>query len=318
MNKGSRYKKKYKRDTINKKKVFAVLAIIIIIFICIFKIINRDKKENVDIISDNVNEENVVAEEVAVTIEPEEDAKIKSLIENLILEKGLNNSNFWFFYYNKDLKKYYFYNQDTYFTAASTIKLPIAMLYYDKIRNGELTAESTITYSSGCYEPGAGTTAYTYSVGSKVPINFLLEQSIVNSDNTAVNILIKNLGYKNCKQQISNYSLVELPDEFYSKNIENAQYAYDVVNHLYENINNYPELIEDMKISSNGQYLKKYLQDNDVAHKYGSYNGYVHDYGIVFGETNYLIGIFTKGIPNADEFIADTSLKIFNAVNENY
>ena len=75
-------------------------------------------------------------------------------------------------------------------------------------------------------------------------------------------------------------------------------------------------MLDYLKKSSNGQYLKKYIEDYDVAHKYGSYNGYVHDYGIVFGETNYLIGIFTKNIANADEFIADTSLKIFNEVNK--
>lgn len=72
------------------------------------------------------------------------------------------------------------------------------------------------------------------------------------------------------------------------------------------------------KRASNGEYLKKYMQDYDIEHKYESYNGYVHDYGIVFGETDYLIGIFTKNISNADEFIADTSLQIFNEVNEKY
>ena len=194
--------------------------------------------------------------------------------------------------------------------------MPVAMVYYDKIRNGEMTLEDTIAYTSECYEPGGGLTDYTYSVGDEVPINFLLEQSVVNSDNTAVNILVENLGYENYRRQIANYTDIELPEEFYETNITSANYAYDVVNHLYENIDNYSELIGYLKISSEGKYLKKYLQNNDVAHKYGSYNGYVHDYGIVFGETNYLIGIFTKNIPNADEFIADTSLKIFNEVNK--
>ena len=312
MNKGRRYKKKYKRDTINKKKVFMVL---VIMFLIIFGICNKKEKNNIETSNEETNSK---SDEVLAKAEPAEDENIKKLVEDLIVERGLDNSNFAFFYYNKNQDKYYFYNEDTYFRGASTVKMPVAMVYYDKIRNGEMTLEDTITYTSECYETGGGITDYTYSVGDEVPIKFLLEQSVVNSDNTAVNILVENLGYENYRKEIAKYSDLELPEEFYETNITSAKYAYDIVNHLYENKDNYSELIEDLKISSEGKYLKKYLQNNDVAHKYGSYNGYVHDYGIVFGETNYLIGIFTKGIPNADEFIADTCLKIFNAVNENY
>ena len=310
MNKGRRYKKRYKRDTINKKKVFMVVAIIFLIIYCIF---NKKEKNNIETSNEETNSK---SEETLAKVEPVEDENIKKLVEDLIVEKGLDNSNFALFYYNKNQDKYYFYNEDTYFKGASTVKMPVAMVYYDKIRNGEMTLEDTIAYTSECYEPGGGLTDYTYSVGDEVPINFLIEQSVVNSDNTAVNILVENLGYENYRRQIANYSDIELPEEFYETNITSADYAYDVANHLYENIDNYSELIGYLKISSEGKYLKKYLQNNDVAHKYGSYNGYVHDYGIVFGETNYLIGIFTKNIPNADEFIADTSLKIFNEVNK--
>ena len=71
-----------------------------------------------------------------------------------------------------------------------------------------------------------------------------------------------------------------------------------------------------MKQSSNGEYLKKYISDYEVAHKYGSYNGYVHDYGIVFGEDTYLIGVFTKNVSNADELIAKISLDVLNETLE--
>lgn len=304
---GKRYRKKQK----NYKK----FIMMIILFAIVFNI--KGKQENGSTYVETKSEisENIIDREYEVV--PAEDEQIKSIVEKIRIDKALDSSNFAFFYYNMEQEKYYFYNQDTYFTAASTIKMPIAMLYYDKIKNGELDLKDAITYTSDCYEAGAGTTAYTYSVGSKVPINFLLEQCIVNSDNTAINILIKNLGYKNCKEQIAKYSSIELAEDFYSSNIINAQYAYDIVNHLYKNTDEYSELIEYLKKSSNGEYLKKYIEGYDVAHKYGSYNGYVHDYGIVFGKTNYLIGIFTKNVSNADEFIADTSLQIFNEVNNN-
>ena len=306
MSRGKRYKRKF-----YKLKILNFIFVILIIMCVIIHLENMKIKKDEEIVMES--EETFIEEYVA--LEPSEDEQIKELIQELQIEERLDESNFSFFYYNVDSQKHYFYNEDTYFTAASTIKLPIAMLYYDKIRNGEISLEDTIIYTSDCYEEGAGTTASTYSVGSKVPIGFLLEQAIVNSDNTAINILIKNLGYTNCKTQIAQYSELELPENFYTSNITSAKYGYDVVNYLYQNIENYSELIEYLKISSNGEYLKKYITEYDVAHKYGSYNGYVHDYGIVFGEETYLIGIFTKNISNADELIANISLKVLEKQN---
>ena len=245
MNKGRRYKKKYKknykkkykRDTINKKKVFMVVAIIFLIIFCIF---NKKEKDN---IKTNNEETNSTPDEALAKVQPVEDENVKKLVEDLIVEKGLDTSNFALFYYNKNQEKYYFYNEATYFKGASTVKMPVAMVYYDKIRNGEMTLEDTITYTSEAYETGGGITDYTYSVGDEVPIKFLLEQSVVNSDNTAVNILVENLGYENYRKEIAKYSDLELPEEFYETNITSANYAYDVVNHLYENIDNYSGLI---------------------------------------------------------------------------
>ncbi len=231
--------------------------------------------------------------EVEQVIEPTEDEDIKQLINNIMTEKGLTENNFAFFYYNQDTKKYYFYNENKYFTAASTVKVPVAMLYYDKINSGKLTLESTLKYTKDCYEAGGGTTASTYKVGSNIPIGFLLEQAIVNSDNTAVNILIKNLGWDQYRVDMTKYTDEEVQPEFYDGNVTFAGYGYDLLTYLYNNKDSYLELIENMKKSSGGQYLKKYITQYDVAHKYGSYNGNVHDYGIVFGETTYLIGVYT-------------------------
>ncbi len=157
-----------------------------------------------------------------------------------------------------------------------------------------------------------GTTASLYSVGDYVPLDFLLEQAIVNSDNTAVNILIKNLGYSNARKDITKYTDETVPEDFYSTNITSAGYSYDVINYLYEHQESYQKLIEDMKKSSMGMYLKEYITDYDIAHKYGSYGGYVHDYGIVYGEKTYLVGIFTRNITDSDKVIAQVSLDILN------
>ena len=304
-----------------KKSLFLVLLSLIVVCLLLnnqdINVLERtqpvaakeDAPDNTS--NDSSNEEATVVEEPIV---PSEDENMKILMQNTMEKYNLNENNFAYFYYNKENEKYYFYNDDVFFTAASTVKVPVAMYYYDKINDGTYTKDSKILYAGGTYEAGGGTTAATYSVGDSIPLSFLLKQSIVNSDNTAVNILIKNLGYSNCRQDISEYAEEDLviPESFYSENITSASYAYDVINRLYENQDSYTDLIEDMKQSSMGIYLKKYITDYDVAHKYGSYNGYVHDYGIVFGKQPYLIGVFTKGVPEADEVIANISLDVLN------
>ena len=250
---------------------------------------------------------------ILTTTEFSIDAEIENIIDDFRIENNLNEDNFAFFYYNIDTNKQYLFNEYTYFTAASTVKLPIAMLYYDKINDGSISASDTLLYKSSCYEAGNGTTNYYYSAGDYVPINFLLKQSIVNSDNTAINILMDNLGSTvECRKQINKYTDETVSEDFYNSNLTYAKYSFDILNYLYSNMDNYEELIENLKISSNGEYLKKYISDYDVAHKYGSYNGYVHDYGIVFGKSTYLIGVFTKNISNASELISDISLEILN------
>ena len=309
----------YVQPKFKKSLIFVLLSLIILSII--FSSLNPNS--NVKIVAQTNETENISTTEVATEPEPEEletpkeiepmeDENLKILIESEMATYGFDEDNFAFFYYNVNDKKYYFFNQDAYFTAASTIKVPIAMYYYDEINEGNHTLDSTLLYEQGDYEAGGGTTASLYSVGDYVQLGYLLEQAIINSDNTAVNILIDNLGYTNARKGITKYSDDIVPEDFYSSNITSAGFSFDVINYLYEHQDSYQKLIEDMKQSSMGMYLKEYITDYDVAHKYGSYSGYVHDYGIVYTENPYLVGIFTKNITSSDEVIAKVSLDILN------
>lgn len=256
------------------------------------------------------------SEEVAEIIESTEDEEIKNLITEIKTQNNLTEENFAFFYYNPQTQKYYFDNQSKYFKAASTVKVPVAIMYYDKIKNGELTKESTLQYTSDDYEEGGGTTASLYNVGDNISISYLLEQSIVNSDNTAVNILIDGIGYRKCREQIAEFSDEQFTEEFYTTNLTTADLGYNIMNCIYQNQTDYEELIGFMKKSSNGEYLKKYITEYDVAHKYGSYAGNVHDYGIVYSDSPYLIGVYTQGVSGADELIANISRQVLDKTKE--
>ena len=315
--KGKHSKKKESNLKINYKILEIGLSICVCIVIGIILYIHsmQNKEEVDEQMNEQKEEESMETASIEEpVIEETIDTNVENLINQIIIENNLNENNFFFFYYNIEEKKYYFYNENTYFTAASTIKVPVAMVYYDKIADGELDLSDTLLYNRDDYEEGDGSTAADYSVGERIPLSYLLEQTIVNSDNTALNILIHNIGYEKCKEELTKYSDVELVETFYSSNVANASYYYDVLQYLYQNADKYSELIEEMKASSDGGYLKSNLPQYEVAHKYGSYNGYVHDYGIIYGQNTYLIGVFTNGITNASDLIADIGEKVVTYV----
>ena len=300
----------------NIKNIICVLCIIILLCILIltFYLQNRNvsKEVFVPIESWQAITHDIVVED-SVYIEESEDENVKNLINQIRSEYGLNSNNFGFFYYNVNKKKYYFYNEDKYFTAASTVKVPVAIYYYTKINNGEMSLDDTLTYKSGNFEAGGGDVTNVYKAGSFIPLSVLLEELIVDSDNTANNILISNIGWSKYRYEIAKLSDRDLASNFYSSNVTCPGYAYDVMNYLYNNLDKYPKLMEDMKKSSFGKYLKEYL-DYDVAHKYGSYGGYVHDYGIIYGKDTYLVGVFTKNINNAPTMIANIGKRLVETV----
>ena len=338
--------KRYKVKIVNKKKfirsiTITILILVALIAIIVFAILTKNKNENnteetqgevVNSETENIEnqnetntEENIAQEgaenteevsnseentTVEYVIEENIDTEIQTLIQTIMGQNGLNENNFGFFYYNVNQNIGYEYNENQYFQGASTIKVPVSMLYYDKINAGTMTKESTLKYTQDSYEAGAGSTAARYKVGSSVPLGFLIEQAIVNSDNTAVNIMIKNLGYSNCKKEIQKYSDEEMPADYYTSNVITPEFEFDIITYLYNNSNNYTELLEYMKKSSNGEYLKGQLPQYEVAHKYGSYSRNVHDYGIIYGKETYIVGIYTDGIANADDLIASIAKQI--------
>ena len=166
----------YAKPKFKKSILFVLLSLIILCIVLSFlnpveslenKMASTTKEAESDSTNtiDTTDVTETTAEVEPVVIEPSEDADLKTLIDSEASKYGLTDSNFSFFYYNIDDKKYYFYNEDAYFTAASTIKVPIAMYYYDEINTGNLSSDSRLLYASGCYE--AGRRFYSFSIFSR-------------------------------------------------------------------------------------------------------------------------------------------------------
>lgn len=214
----------------------------------------------------------------------------------------------------------YAYNENNNFIAASIYKIPLAMIYYEKIYNGEYSLSDTFCYYAYQYESG-GPIGDNYEVGSYFTLETLLNYMILYSDNTAGHILFENLGgWESFKKIASKYSKdsLTLDDEFYGiYNVLNANYMNDVLNYLYDNKSIFNQLINNMMVPNDFDYLSKYV-DSNIAQKYGYYGNAVNSAGIVFGTKPYSIVIFTELGDAGIEHIAQINKICFDYFSNSY
>lgn len=229
---------------------------------------------------------------------------LESAMQEVLDNYTFEDEQLAYFYYSIEDGEEIICNGSETMIAASTIKVPLAMVYYDKITAGELSLDDTITFYGSAYEIG-GEIPNEYYVGQEIPLDILLEYLIVYSDNSAANILIEHLGdFSEYRSSIFSYSNQTFPAAFYQNNYTNANYQLETLKTLYSNRDSYEKLIQDMEKSAAGEYLQAQVKDVPIAHKYGNFDGYLHDYGIVFAKQPYIVGIDTSGIPNAEQMIA--------------
>ncbi len=75
---------------------------------------------------------------------------------------------------------------------------------------------------------------------------------------------------------------------------------------LYENPDQFPNIVECLKVATPGQYLSRTLGDEyEVAQKYGAYEQFNNIAGIVYMPHPILIAINTTWVGNAERVLAD-------------
>lgn len=204
----------------------------------------------------------------------------------------------------------------TYYRAASTVKVAIFAYLYNQIEAGKISPETQLIYTATDYEEGTGELQKD-EIGSKYSVSFLAKEMIVESDNVATNILIRNLGRANIQKFIE------------SKKIEGVSIVTnqvtpkgmaELLKKIYQG-----KLISD----SNSKLLFDYMKNSiipsrlvagvpsgvDVAHKIGTWEDAISDIGVVFAENRpYVIAVFTEGVPWTEEkeaTIAKISRKVY-------
>jgi beta-lactamase class A len=222
------------------------------------------------------------------------------------------------YYYNIDSGEGFGINDTDEYTAASTIKLPLNLYLYNKIKSGAIDPGSTLTYLKEDYESGTGGIQYE-KFGTSYTIDELSRLSIEESDNVAANMLIRNLGVENFKQYMRQVGGVVVRD---GENISCPRDMALYMKLVYEFSKNEGELGQKlMGILMDTQFNDKIpapLPDNiKVAHKIGNQVGVVNDVGIVFADSPYILAVMSKDVneEEAAAVIPAISKKVYDYVS---
>lgn len=301
--------------------------ILILMIVLSFSFFGCSNKSNNDaildtevVVNDNEEESKETSNEV---VEEKKDllTSIDEVVEDVV---GGYRDNISIYFKNLNTDEEYILNEDTYYVAASTTKVPLAMLILDKVNSGMLSLDDTISYIETDYEEGTGSLAYLETIPD-ITIDEALYLSIVESDNIAKNMLtrISRSSVTDYTRSITGYS--DIP---YGNYITARQFGI-ILEKLYKNPDNnpyYEKLLSYMTRTIFHSGLDKYLDYSKVAHKIGTYYRYYHDVGIVYGEDPYILVVMTKDIgelggdfdsDNDDEvYLLDGGNKAFDIIAE--
>lgn len=273
-------------DKKNKIIIISLLSALLIV-LCVFAVEmkNTEKKayQGISEIGEDQNTE-VENKDNSQFI----DMSLAKDIEAYFQENGIDHEKVAYCITDLEHNIKYSMNEKDEFIAASIYKLPLAMLYYDKVNEGEYTLDSTFTYSGYMHED-AGVISSDYGIGSQVPLSGLLNDLIIYSDNDAGHILYENLGgWKEYKEAMTKYT-DSISENYYTMdNVTTANTMNDVVTYLYDHKEDYKGLIKNMEEAEPGEYLDRDTQLS-MPQKYGMYDSALNSVGFVECNTSYSI-----------------------------
>lgn len=278
-------------DKKNKIIIISLLSALLIV-LCVFAVEmkNTEKKayQGISEIGEDQNTE-VENQDNSQFI----DMSLAKDIEAYFQENGIDHEKVAYCITDLEHNIKYSMNEKDEFIAASIYKLPLAMLYYDKVNEGEYTLDSTFTYS-GCMHEDAGVISSDYGIGSQVPLSDLLNDLIIYSDNDAGHILYENLGgWKEYKEAMTKYTDTISENYYTMDNVTTANTMNDVVTYLYDHKEDYKGLIKNMEEAEPGEYLDRDTQLS-MPQKYGMYDSALNSVGFVECNTSYSIVVLTS------------------------
>ena len=228
----------------------------------------------------------------------DEDLNWDTIVNQFLAENRCRDDSVAVGYYNTVTGEEHFYRGDEYMETGSTYKIPLNMVYAEKIFKGEMDFDTQI-----------GLRKYQY----------LQQQTIVYSNNDYATLLWQNIGkndeygnYKAFRTAIAPYMGVD-PDNvdpiYYENRFFTAEQVMHCLKTLYSEPERFPGVIDCMLLAEQDNYFCYHPQNYPVAHKYGYIfeNGclYICDSGICYTDDPIIIVMFTANAHHPNSMLAD-------------
>jgi beta-lactamase class A len=250
-------------------------------------------------------------------------------------------------YKNLGTGAYLYRNEDNSFHAASTMKVPVMMAYYQAFDAGEMRPDDTLTVRNR-FQSIVDGTPYSLrpqedgdpelyqSEGKEVTIGELIRRMITRSSNLATNLLIEKIGPSRASDLLRSLGAYRMgvmrgveDDKAYRAGLINTATAKDLslaLAALVEGDTFTPgsraAMIDTLKAQEFNEKIPAYLPKGvPIAHKTGDITGVHHDAAIVFppGEAPYILVVLTAGLSDpkeADQRIAEISRLVWQGRKE--
>lgn len=233
-------------------------------------------------------------DEVIISAETVEDGvldsdELKKLIEDFLDERGIAHDRFRLGYTYTGTNETWYYNGDVWSYSASVYKLPLMMMLAQKVANGELKQDDKVCGVDLTY---AETSVLTYS----------------NNDyaHVMIHYFDSERDYREQQVKMSDVPVKDIPERYYVSSHFSPRFVIGVLRNLYENPDQFPNIVECLKVAMPGQYLSRTLGDKyEVAQKYGAYEQFNNIAGIVYMPHPIFIAINTTWVGNAEQVLAD-------------
>jgi beta-lactamase class A len=228
----------------------------------------------------------------------------------------------------------YFRQEDEFFHAASTMKVPVMMALFAAVDSGQMRLDQPITIKNEfasivdgtpfALDPQEDGDPDLYrDIGRTRTLEELIRRMITRSSNLATNLLIEKIGASTVTDLMRRIGALNLrvlrgveDDKAFKVGLNNRVTAKDLALALRTLLPDAKEplfsaasrekMIEILKAQEFNEKIPAGLpQGTPVAHKTGDITGIHHDAAIVFppGRSPYILVVLTSGI--ADEKVAD-------------
>ena len=221
----------------------------------------------------------------------------EQITDAFIEEHHANTDGVTIGYCNTVTEEEHYYRGEQYMVSGSLFKVPLNMVFCERIANGDMDWSTKIS-------------GYTYE--------YLLKGTIIDSNNEQAEILWREVGirqnrpYRYYREVIAPYMGVDpenVDDMYYKNNYFTAEQMIHCLKLLYDNPDRFPRLIDTMKQAEPKNYFLLHPQSVEVAHKYGYFAEgstlYLNDCGFCFTEDPFCLVVFTEGIMHPYEFLTE-------------